>query len=182
MYNQYQNFISTCVVLIKDQRQQTDNDQINKWTINNNKTNNQEKITHIDKNKLEAAAMAENFIKTDEKLCEDGKRRFNFMLGRHSHHWECAQQAWILSLVLSEQISSSRRWIASLIAKTWLTSWDMGWEQRNCILSYVNLTMTEMMTFTDNSRISQSRDKNFSEANLPTSFSIIGNKSSSFSL
>jgi hypothetical protein len=33
---------------------------------------------------LEAATMAE---KTDEKLGEDGKRRFNFMLGRHSHHW-----------------------------------------------------------------------------------------------
>ena len=89
---------------------------------------------------MEAAAMAENFIEIDERLGEDGKRRFNFMLGRHSHHWEYAQQAWILSLVLSEQISSSRRWIASLIAKTWLTSWDMGWEQRNCILSSIYLT------------------------------------------
>jgi hypothetical protein len=42
--------------------------------------------------------MAENFIEADEKLGKDGKRRFNFMLGRHSHHWERAQQAWILSL------------------------------------------------------------------------------------
>jgi hypothetical protein len=47
--------------------------------------------------------MAENFIETDEKLGKDGKRRFkNFMLGRQSHHWERAQQAWILSLALSE--------------------------------------------------------------------------------
>ena len=56
---------------------------------------------------MDAAAMAENFIEIDERLGEDGKRRFNFMLGRHSHHWECAQQAWILSLALSERISSS---------------------------------------------------------------------------
>jgi hypothetical protein len=35
---------------------------------------------------LEAETMAETFIETDEKLGEDGKRRFNFMLGRHSHH------------------------------------------------------------------------------------------------
>jgi hypothetical protein len=35
---------------------------------------------------LEAAAMAENVMETDEKLVEDGKRRFNFMLGRHSYH------------------------------------------------------------------------------------------------
>jgi hypothetical protein len=42
---------------------------------------------------LEAATTAENFIKTDEKLGEDGKRRFIFMLGRYSHHWERAQQA-----------------------------------------------------------------------------------------
>jgi hypothetical protein len=54
--------------------------------------------------------MANNFREKDEKLGEDGKRRFNFMLGRHSHHWEGAQQAWILSLALSEQISSSQRW------------------------------------------------------------------------
>jgi hypothetical protein len=69
--------------------------------------------------------MAENFKQKDERLGKDGKRRFNFMLGRHSHHWEGAQQAWIISLALSEQISSSRRWVASLIAKTWLTSWNM---------------------------------------------------------
>jgi hypothetical protein len=67
------------------------------------------------------------------------------MLGRHPHHWECAQQGWILSLALSEQISSSQGWAASLIAKTWLTSWGM-WEQQNCILSSIYLTMTEMMT------------------------------------
>jgi hypothetical protein len=30
---------------------------------------------------LEATTTAGNFIKTDEKLGEDGKRRFNFMLG-----------------------------------------------------------------------------------------------------
>jgi hypothetical protein len=54
---------------------------------------------------LEAAAMAENFMGTDEKLGKDGKRRFNFTLGRHSHHRERAQQAWILSLALSVQIS-----------------------------------------------------------------------------
>jgi hypothetical protein len=47
-------------------------------------------------------------METDEKLGQDGKRRFNFMLRRHSHHWERAQQAWILSLALSEQISSSQ--------------------------------------------------------------------------
>jgi hypothetical protein len=74
---------------------------------------------------LKAAAMAENFFETDEKLGKDGKRRFNFMLGRHSHHWERAQQAWILSLALSEQISFSRHWAAGFIARTWLTSWDM---------------------------------------------------------
>jgi hypothetical protein len=56
---------------------------------------------------LEVAAMAENFIETDKKLGKEGKRRFTYMLGRHSHHWEPAQQAWILSLALSEQISSS---------------------------------------------------------------------------
>jgi hypothetical protein len=50
--------------------------------------------------------MAENFIETDENLGEGGKRRFNFMLGRHSHHWERAQQAWILSLALSKRISA----------------------------------------------------------------------------
>jgi hypothetical protein len=71
--------------------------------MNSNRTNNQEKITHIDKNKLEAAAMAENVMDTDEKLGKEGKRRFNFMLRRHSHHWEHAQQAWILSLALSEE-------------------------------------------------------------------------------
>jgi hypothetical protein len=54
---------------------------------------------------LEAATMAENFIETDEKLGEDSKRRLNFMLGRQSHHCERAQQAWILSLALSERIS-----------------------------------------------------------------------------
>jgi hypothetical protein len=43
-------------------------------------------MTDIDENKLEAATMAENFIETDEKLGEDGKRRFNFMFRRHSHH------------------------------------------------------------------------------------------------
>jgi hypothetical protein len=42
---------------------------------------------------VEAAAMAENSMATDEKLGKDGKRRFNFMLGRHSHHCEHAQQA-----------------------------------------------------------------------------------------
>jgi hypothetical protein len=73
---------------------------------------------------LEAAAMAEK--EADEKLGEDGKRRFNFMLGRHPHHWERAQQAWILSKALSEQISSSQCWVASLIAKAWLTSWNMS--------------------------------------------------------
>jgi hypothetical protein len=34
--------------------------------VNNNETNNQEKITHIDENKLEATTMAENVIETDE--------------------------------------------------------------------------------------------------------------------
>jgi hypothetical protein len=126
--------------------------------------------------------MAENFIETDEKQGENSKRRFNLMLWRHFHHWEHAQQAWILSLALGEWISSSWCWAASLTAKTWLTSWDM-WEQQNCILSSINLTtMTEMMTFTANSRISLSGDKNFSKANLPTSFSIIGDTSSLFSL
>jgi hypothetical protein len=77
--------------------------------------------------------MAKYFIETDEKQGEDDKRRFNFMLGRHSHNWERAQQAWIiLSLARSERISSSRRWEASLIAETWLTSWDK-WQQQNCI-------------------------------------------------
>jgi hypothetical protein len=57
-------------------------------------------MTDIDENKLEAATMAEHFIETDEKLGEDGKRGFNFMLGRHSHQQECAQQSWILSLNL----------------------------------------------------------------------------------
>jgi hypothetical protein len=33
---------------------------------------------------LEAAPIAENFIEIDEKLGKDGKRKFNFMLGRHS--------------------------------------------------------------------------------------------------
>jgi hypothetical protein len=65
---------------------------------------------------LEAAAMAENYMARDKKLGEDGKRRFNFMLGRHSYRWESAQQAWILSLALSKQISSSQGWVASLIA------------------------------------------------------------------
>jgi hypothetical protein len=51
--------------------------------------------------------MAQNFIEIDEKLGEDRKRRFNFMLRRHFHHWEHAQQAWVLSLALSERISSS---------------------------------------------------------------------------
>ena len=143
--------------------------------------NNQEKIKHIDENKLEAAAMAENFIERDEKLGEDGKRTFNFMLGRHSHHWEQAQRAWIPSLALSEQISSSQCWVASPIAKTWLTSWDM-WEQQNCILSSIYLILTEMMTFTANSRISLSRAVNVFEASLPISFSIIRETSSSFSL
>jgi hypothetical protein len=46
--------------------------------------------------------MAESFIATDEKLGEEGKRGLNLTLGRHSHHWECAQQAWTLSLALSE--------------------------------------------------------------------------------
>jgi hypothetical protein len=111
---------------------------------------------------LEAAAMAEIFMETDEKLGQDGKRRFNFMLGRHSqHHWKDDQQAWILSLALSEQISSSGGWVAGLITKTWLTSLNMS-EQKNCILSYVNLTMTAMMTFMANSRISLSGDKFFS--------------------
>jgi hypothetical protein len=109
---------------------------------------------------LEAGAMAENFIETDEELGEDCKRRFNFTLGRYSHNWEHAQQAWILSLALSELISSSQCWEVSLIAKTWLTSWDML-EQQNCTLSYVNLTMTEMMTFKANSRISLSGEKTF---------------------
>jgi hypothetical protein len=74
---------------------------------------------------LEAAAMAKNFTETDEKLGKDGKRRSNFMLGRHSHHQEHAQQAWILSLAPSEQISSSQLFVASLIAKTWLISWNI---------------------------------------------------------
>jgi hypothetical protein len=64
--------------------------------------NSQEKITHMDENKLEAAAMADNFIETDEKLGKEGKRRFNFKLARHSHHWERPQQALLLSLALSE--------------------------------------------------------------------------------
>ena len=64
--------------------------------MNNNKTYNREKPTHIDENKLEPAAMVENFID------KDGKRRFNFMLARHSHYWERAKQASILSLTLSE--------------------------------------------------------------------------------
>jgi hypothetical protein len=59
--------------------------------------------------------MAENFIETDEKLGKDSKIRFNFMLGRHSHHWEGVQQAWILSLAQSERISSTQRWAASLV-------------------------------------------------------------------
>ena len=58
---------------------------------------------------------------------------FNFLLGRHSRHWEHAQQAWILTQAQNERISSSRRWAASLINKTWLISWDM-WEHRNRIL------------------------------------------------
>jgi hypothetical protein len=29
--------------------------------------------------------MAENFMETDKKPDKDSKRRFNFMLGRHSH-------------------------------------------------------------------------------------------------
>jgi hypothetical protein len=61
--------------------------------------------------------MAKIFIETDVKLGEDGDNRFNFMLGRHSHHWDRVQRAWILSLALSERISSSWRWAASLIAK-----------------------------------------------------------------
>ena len=61
----------------------------------------------IDENKLETATTVEIFIETDEKLGENGKRRFNFMSGRHSHHWERAQQAWTLSLALSEGISYS---------------------------------------------------------------------------
>jgi hypothetical protein len=124
--------------------------------------------------------MAENFTETDEKLGEDGKRRFNFMLGRHSHHWERAQQAWILSLALSERINSSQRWAASLIAKTWLTSWDM-WEQRKFILSSTYLRMTEMMTFTANSRISLSRDNTFPEPIYRLHSQSLGT-SSSFSL
>jgi hypothetical protein len=56
---------------------------------------------------LEAATMAEEFIERDEKLGKDSKRSFSFMLRRHSHHWERAQQAWILSLALNEGISSS---------------------------------------------------------------------------
>jgi hypothetical protein len=67
------------------------------------------------------------------------------MLGRYSHHWECAQQAWILYPALSEQISSSQGWAASLIAKTWLTSWNI-WEQQKCTLSSTCLRMTERMT------------------------------------
>jgi hypothetical protein len=124
--------------------------------------------------------MAENFTETDEKLGEDGKRRFNFMLGRHSHHWERAQQAWILSLALSERINPSRRWAASLIAKTWLTSWDM-WEQQKFILSSTYLRMTEMMTFTANSRISLSRDNTFPEPIYQLHSKSLGT-SSSFSL
>jgi len=60
-------------------------------------------------------------------LSEDMKD--NFLLGRHSRYWEHAQQAWILSQAQNEHISSRRRWAASLIDKTWLTSWDM-WEHR----------------------------------------------------
>ena len=59
-------------------------------------------MTSIDENKLETATTVGIFIETDKKLGENGKRRFNFMFGRHSHHWEHAQQAWILSLALSE--------------------------------------------------------------------------------
>jgi hypothetical protein len=86
--------------------------------------------------------MAENFKETDEKLGEDSQRRLNFMLGRHSHHCKRTQQAWILSLALSERISLTRLWAASLIVKTWLTSWDM-WEQQNCIFpSSVSVIMS----------------------------------------
>jgi hypothetical protein len=56
------------------------------------------RLHNIDENKLEAAVMAEKFKETDERLGKGGKRRFNFMLGRHSYHWEHAQQACILSL------------------------------------------------------------------------------------
>jgi hypothetical protein len=102
---------------------------------------------------LEAATMAEDFKETDEKLGEDGKRRFNFMLGRHSHHWEHAQQARILSLVLSERISSTRRWATSLITKTWLTSLMRHVGAAKLHFPSTYLTMTETMTFTVNSRI-----------------------------
>jgi hypothetical protein len=61
--------------------------------MNKDKTSNQEEIPYIENNKLEAAAMAEHLIEIDEKLGKDGRRRFNFMLGRHYHHWEGAQQA-----------------------------------------------------------------------------------------
>jgi hypothetical protein len=43
---------------------------------------------------------------------------FNFLLARHSRHWEHAQQAWILIQAQNERISSSRRWAASLTDKT----------------------------------------------------------------
>jgi hypothetical protein len=83
---------------------------------------------------LKAAAMNEDFTETDEKLGKDSKRGFNFMLRKQSHHWKYAQQGWIMSIALSEQISSSQLWVASLAAKTWLTSRNMS-EQQNCILS-----------------------------------------------
>ena len=83
-------------------------------------------MTTFDEIKLETATTVEIFIETDEKLGGNGKRR-------HSRHWERAQQACIVSLALSEQISSILRWAASLFNKTWLTSWDM-WEQQNRIL------------------------------------------------
>jgi hypothetical protein len=49
---------------------------------------------------------------------------------------------------------SSPKWknqLHSALGKTWLTSWDMR-EQQNCIFASTYLTMTEMMTFTVNSR------------------------------
>jgi hypothetical protein len=82
---------------------------------------------------------------------------YNFLLGRHSRHWERAQQAWILSQAQNERLSSSRRWAASLIDKTWLISWDM-WEHRNRILhSPLHPRQVAEMAFVD-SRIQEEYD------------------------
>ena len=63
----------------------------------------------------------------DEEMTQNWKD--NFLLGRHSRYWEHAQQAWTLSQAQNDRLCSRRRWVASLIDKTWLTSWDR-WEHR----------------------------------------------------